>query len=345
MYRHLVTIKVSIEGGANQRVQLNGLALDQHGLESLDTQPMQGRCAVEHHRMLANHILENVPNHRGFRFNFFLGCLDGCRNTLNFQLVEDEGLEQLQRHLLWQTALVQFQLRANDDHRATGVIHALAKQVLTETSALPLDHIGQRFQRTLVGTSHSLATATVIQQGVHRFLQHALFVAHDNFRRLEFKQPLEAVVTVDNAAIQVVQIGGGESPTVQWNQRTQFRRQYRQHFQNHPVRLDTRFLETLQNLQALGKFLDLGLGRGLFQFLAQGFHFAVQFELTQQIANALRAHQGLKVITKLFRLGQIVVFGQQLARLERRHPSISHDIGFEIQHPLDIAQGHVQHQA
>ena len=33
------------------------------------------------------------------------------------------------------------------------------------------------------------------------FLQHALFVAHDDARRTQLDQPLQAVVTIDDAAI------------------------------------------------------------------------------------------------------------------------------------------------
>jgi len=37
MDSHLVAIKVGIEGGTNQGVKLNSLALDKHGLECLNT--------------------------------------------------------------------------------------------------------------------------------------------------------------------------------------------------------------------------------------------------------------------------------------------------------------------
>src|SRR5690606_37985004 len=43
---HLVTVEVGVVRGANQRVQLDGLAFDQYRLESLDAQTVQGRGAV-----------------------------------------------------------------------------------------------------------------------------------------------------------------------------------------------------------------------------------------------------------------------------------------------------------
>ena len=44
---HLVAVEVGVEGGADQRVELDGLALDQLGLEGLDAEAVQGGRAVE----------------------------------------------------------------------------------------------------------------------------------------------------------------------------------------------------------------------------------------------------------------------------------------------------------
>ena len=82
------------------------------------------------------------------------------------KLVEDERLEQFQRHELGQTALVQLELRAHHDHGTTGVVHALAQQVLTEAAALTLDHVGQRLERTLVGAGHGLAATRITSYNV-----------------------------------------------------------------------------------------------------------------------------------------------------------------------------------
>ena len=41
MDRHLVTVEVGVEGCADQRMDLDGLALDEHRLESLDAEAVQ----------------------------------------------------------------------------------------------------------------------------------------------------------------------------------------------------------------------------------------------------------------------------------------------------------------
>ena len=141
-----------------------------------------------------------------------------------FEPVIDERLEQFERHLLRQTALVQLQFGTDHDDRTAGVVDALAEQVLTEAALLALERIGERLQRAVVGAAQHAAAAAVVEQRVHGFLQHALFVAHDDFGSVQVHQLLQPVVAVDDAAIQVVQIGGGEAAAVQWHQRTQLRR-------------------------------------------------------------------------------------------------------------------------
>ena len=170
-----------------------------------------------------------------------------------------EGLEQLERHQLGQSALMQLELRADHNHRTAGVVDALAKQVLTEVGRpCPSIMSARDFERTLVRASHGLATTPVVEQRVDRFLQHPLLVAHDDLGRLELKQTLQTVVAVDDAPIQIVEVGGGETPAIERHQRAQLGWKHRQHFHDHPVGFDARALEAFENLQPLGDLLDLG---------------------------------------------------------------------------------------
>src|SRR3989338_7638846 len=109
--------------------------------------------------------------------------------------MDDERLEQLQGHVLRQTTLIKVELRANDDNRTAGVVHALTQQVLTETALLALEHVSERFQRALLScrSRHRGLTNlhSIINQGVHGFLQHAFFVLGDNLRSLQFYEMLE----------------------------------------------------------------------------------------------------------------------------------------------------------
>jgi len=154
---------------------------------------------------------------------------------------------------------VELQLRTHHDHRAARIVDALAEQVLAEAPALALDHVGEALERALVGAGHRLAAAAVVEERIHGLLQHALLVPDDDFGRFQLEQALEAVVAVDDAPVEVVQVGGSEAPAVQRNQRSELRRQHRQHFHDHPVRLDAGFLEAFEHFEALGELLDLGV--------------------------------------------------------------------------------------
>src|SRR5690606_10211221 len=127
------------------------------------------------------------------------------------EAADDERLEEHERHLLRQTALVELELGTDDDDGAAGIVDALAEQVLAEAALLALEHVRERLQRTVAGTGDGTAVTAVVKQGVNRLLQHALLVVDDDIRRLQLHQVPQTVVAVDDAAVEVVQVGGGET--------------------------------------------------------------------------------------------------------------------------------------
>src|SRR5688572_32195009 len=100
--------------------------------------------------MLADDLLEDVPDLGTLALDQALRGLDRRRLAAQLQLREDERLEELERELLRQAALVQFQGGTDHDHGAARVVDALAEQVLAEPALLALDHVGERLQRALV---------------------------------------------------------------------------------------------------------------------------------------------------------------------------------------------------
>ena len=61
---HLVAVEVGVEGRADERVDLDGLALDEHRLEGLDAETVERRRAVQEHRMLFDDALRARPTLR-----------------------------------------------------------------------------------------------------------------------------------------------------------------------------------------------------------------------------------------------------------------------------------------
>src|SRR5712672_3297108 len=114
--------------------------------------------------MFTNDVFENVPHHRLLLLDHFLGLLDGGAMPLRFELVIDERLEKLKRHLLRQTALIELEFRADHDNGAAGVVHALTEQVLAEAALLALERVGQGFERAIVGAAKNASAAAVVEQ-------------------------------------------------------------------------------------------------------------------------------------------------------------------------------------
>ena len=137
---------------------------------------MPMRCSVgrtiEQHRMVLDHLFEDVPHLVGLALQHLLRRLDRVGMAQLLEPANDERLEQFQGDLLRQTALMQPQFRADDDDRAGRVIDALAEQVLAEPALLALDHVGQRLERPIGRAEHRPFAAVVVEEGVDRLLQH-----------------------------------------------------------------------------------------------------------------------------------------------------------------------------
>ena len=101
--RHLVAVEVCVERGADERVQADGLTLDEDRLERLDAEAVQGRRAVEHDGVVPDDLFEHVPHDALATVDHALGALDVLRVVQVDQALHDERLEQLERHDLRQT--------------------------------------------------------------------------------------------------------------------------------------------------------------------------------------------------------------------------------------------------
>src|SRR5262249_40587340 len=343
VHGHLVAVKVRVERCADQRVQLDRLAFDQHRLKGLNAKTVQGRSAIEQHRVLADHLVEDVPNFRLLLLDQLLGLLDRRGQTLGIEPRVDERLEQLERHFLWRATLVQLEFGADHDHRAAGIVDALAEQVLPETALLALEHVSQRLQRALVGARDNATTSTIVEQRIDRFLQHAFFVADNDVRRAELDQPLQSVVAVDDAAIEIVEIGRGKTSTVERHQRPQIGRDHRYDRQDHPFWLVAGIDEGLDQLEALGDLLLLDVAVGLREFGAQfGLHL-LKVDTLEHLADRFRTNRRCEAVGAVFLLRlEVFVLGQELTVLERGEPWLEHHVVFEVQDPLEILERHVE---
>src|SRR4029079_16405672 len=181
----------------------------------LDAEAVERRGAVQQDWVVLDDFLEDVPDLGPDALDDALRALDVVGEALLDELAHDERLEQLERHLLRQAALVELELRPDDDDRAARIVDALGEQVLAEAALLALQRVGQRLQRPVVRAAQHATAAAVDEERIDSFLQHALFVADDDVRRLQLHQLLQPVVAVDDAAIEVVEIRRGEASAIE----------------------------------------------------------------------------------------------------------------------------------
>ena len=344
--RHLVAVEVGVVAGADERVDLDRVALDQHRLERLDTHAVQGRRAVQHDRVVLDHLLEDVPHLGIAALEHALGALDRVGEAVLLELADDERLEQLERDLLGKAALPDLELGTDDDDRTRRVVDALAEQVLAEAALLALDHVGDRLERAVRRAEHRAAAAAVVEQRVDRLLQHALLVAHDDLGRIEVHELLEAVVAVDDAAVEIVEIAGREVAALEQDERAQVRRDHGDHVEDHPLRLVLRALDLLDDLEALGEVLLALLRLGVAEVLADLLGQALEVELLQELADRLGAHhrgegRGAVLVDGL----AVLVLGQDLLVLELGLARVGDDVVLEVDDLLEVRGLHRQQVA
>ena len=311
VHGHLVTVEVGVEGRTCQRVELHGLALDELGLEGLDTEAVQRRGTVHQHGVTLDDVLEDAPDDGVLAVDYLLGRLHRLDDAALDELADDKRLVELGGHILRDTHLVHLQLGADDDDRTGRVVDTLTEQVLTEAALLALERVGERLERAVRLVLHGVRLARVVEERIDGLLQHALLVAQNHLRGLDFNQALESVVADDDATVEVVQVRRGEAAAVERHQRAQFGRDDRDDAQHHPLGpvLAVRGAERLNHVEALerlGLALLRGLGRGL---VAQGVRHRVEVDLLQKRIDGFGTHLGdelvgVAVVKRLVALGQ-----------------------------------------
>jgi hypothetical protein len=182
-------------------VKLDRLSVNEDWLERLDTESVKRRSAVQKNRVLLNNLFKTIPNRWVHSIDHALRSLDVLRNSLLDQGLHYERFEQLKRHFLRKSALVQLKVWTDNDNGSTGVVNALTEKVLSESSFLTLEHVAKRLERPGVGTNNRPSSAAVIDQRINGFLQKSLFVVDNRFRCVNLDNLLQPVVSVDDSSV------------------------------------------------------------------------------------------------------------------------------------------------
>ena len=164
---------------------------------------------------------------------------------------------------------------------------------------------------------------------------------------MQVHQLLQPVVAVDDATVQIVQIGGRETAAIEWNQWAKLRRNDRNHVQNHPVRLVAALAERFHDLQALGVLEPLLQRVFVLHLLAQFDAKAFDIYALEQFFNRFRAHHGLEAggTELLIEFAELRFVLDHFALFYRSVAGLDHDIRFEIEHRFKVAQRDIEQVA
>ena len=325
---HLVAIEVGVVAWAYQRVQT-----------------MQGRCTVQEYRMFLDYISKDIPYFRS-QLIYLLAChLEVGSHASGNQFMHDERFEEFDSHFLWQAALVHLQFWSDYNYGTAGVVHTLTKKVLTETALLTFQHVGEGLERAVARSGYRSSAAAVIDNGIHSFLEHTLFISYDDFRSTQFEKSLQTVISVDNTAIEIVQVGGSETAAIELNHWTQFRRNNRQHGENHPFRsvlgLDERFY-FFQTTDAANLTLTAS---GSDVFLKCRFHL-VKIQFFQQGLDGFCPHACLEGTFTIF-LNRLLIFLfiHNLLFYQLGFAWIQYDVRCKVEYTFQLAWRNIEDQS
>ena len=116
MHCHLVAVEVCVESPAHERMKPNRVSFDKSRFECLDAHSVKRRSTVEHHRMVGDDFVQNIPDLFIFSLKHALRRLNRVCMPELLQTADDERLEQLKGNLFRQATLVKLQFRTDDDH-------------------------------------------------------------------------------------------------------------------------------------------------------------------------------------------------------------------------------------
>jgi hypothetical protein len=161
------------------------------------------------------------------------------------------GLEQLERHFLGDTALTDLELRARDDDGTAGIVDTLAQQILTESPFLSLQFVAEGAEGATVRIDNGILTLAVVQQSVHGILEHPFLVLQQDLGGALIDHFPQAIVAVDDPAVQFVEVVRRKSASLQLNKGPKVRGNHRDAGHNHVRGLSAIVDESRDNVQLL----------------------------------------------------------------------------------------------
>ena len=206
---------------------------------------------------------------------------------------------------------MQFESRADHNDTSCRIVDPLSEKVFAKSSLFTFDHVGQRFQGAIAASQHGAFAPIVVEQCVDRLLQHSLFISNDDFWSVQVDKFSEAIVSVDDPTIKIIQVAGREVARVEQDQWAKVGRNDRDNVHHHPLGTIVAVSDRLHNFQSIGQVLATLLRIGLRHFLTKLLREFYQIQALEQFANRFRTHFGFEApFAILFTCGAKLFFGE-----------------------------------
>jgi len=143
-----------------------------------------------------------------------------------------------------------------------------------------------------------------------------------------------------HAAIEIVQVACRKSSTIERHQRPKVRRNHRHDLEHHIFGLvHFRLVERVENLQAFGDLLSLGLAGRLSHFLTQTRALPRNIEFLKKLADGFGTDSDSERIAPVlfFEFDQALI-SDKFALLELGVLGVENDMCLEVQDLFEIAQ-------
>ena len=346
---HLVAVEVGVECSTCKWVQFDSTAFDKYWFKCLDGKSVQCWRTVEHYWVVFDYVFKDIPNFCISAFNAFLCRFNVVALTNFHKLFHYKWFEQFQSHFLWNTALVQFEFWTYYDNGTAGVVNTLTKKVLTETTLLTTEQTRQGLEFAVTSTCLWALGTRVVQQAINSILKHTFFVVDQDFWSVDFDKSLQTIVTVDNSAVQIVEVACCISTTIKWYHCTEFWWKNRQNCQNHPFGAVATLTEGFNNVQTLDSANFLCACACFCKDIAEIFCFRFQIDVLQKFTNGFGTCASTEVLCCVFACGSlcfaVFVHGQNLLVLHTTLHWIDNYVTLEVNELFQYFWRHIEDKA
>ena len=180
-------------------------------------------------------------------------------------------------------------------------------------------------------------------------MEHTLFIADDDVGCADFLQFLEAVVAVDDSAIEVIEVTCCKTATVKLNHRTEIGRKDGKHVEDHPFRAVATETECFNDFKALHcaeTLLSNAVFNDFFEFLA----VLVKVDFHKEFLDGFCTHTDTESLE-----GFAVIFFHKFTVLSVRNnlflcefcdlACIEDDVVYKVKDLFKILRGNVKEEA